>query len=57
MRLFKGSLAGLVLAGILTMMPAAAFAPVGAAARVGRGGEHAFFRWWSRIWRIHRSRL
>ena len=41
MRLVKGSLAGLVLAGILAMMPAAAFAR-GGAGQGGRGGEHAF---------------
>ena len=37
MRLIKGSLAGLVLAGILAMMPAAAFAHGG-----GGGGGHGF---------------
>jgi hypothetical protein len=37
MRLIKGSLAGLVLAGILTMMPAAAFAHGGGG---GGGGGH-----------------
>ena len=36
MRLIKGSLAGLVLAGILAMMPAAAFA------YGGGGGGHGF---------------
>jgi hypothetical protein len=41
MRLVKGSLAGLVLAGILAMMPAAAFAR-GGGGQGGRGGEHAF---------------
>ena len=42
MRLVKGSFAGLVLAGILAMMPAAAFAR-GGGGQGGRGGEHAFF--------------
>jgi hypothetical protein len=37
MRLIKGSFAGLVLAGILAMMPALAFAHGG-----GGGGGHAF---------------
>ena len=37
MRLIKGSFAGLVLAGILAMMPAPAFAHGG-----GGGGGHAF---------------
>src|SRR3984893_3877508 len=41
MRLVKGSLAGLVLAGILSMMPASAFAH-GGGGQGGRGGEHAF---------------
>ena len=40
MRLVKCSLAGLVLAGILAMMPAAAFAR-GGGGQGGRGGEHA----------------
>jgi hypothetical protein len=40
MRLVKGSFAGPVLAGILAMMPAAAFAQVGGG-QGGRGGEHA----------------
>jgi hypothetical protein len=41
MRLVKGSLAGLVLAGILAVVPAAAFAR-GGGGQGGRGGEHAF---------------
>ena len=41
MRLVKCSLAGLVLAGILAMMPAAAFAR-GGGGQGGRGGEHVF---------------
>src|SRR6202790_887234 len=41
MRLVKCSLAGLVLAGILAMMPAAAFAR-GGGGQGGRGEEHAF---------------
>jgi hypothetical protein len=41
MRLVKCSLAGLVLAGILAMMPAAAFAR-GGGGQGGRGAEHAF---------------
>ena len=41
MRLVKCSLAGLVLAGILAMMPAAAFIR-GGGGQGGRGGEHAF---------------
>jgi hypothetical protein len=41
MRLIKGSLAVLVLAGVLAMMPAAAFARWGGG-QGGRGGEHAF---------------
>ena len=41
MRLVKGPLAGLVLAGILAMMPAAGFAR-GGGGQGGRGGEHAF---------------
>ena len=41
MRLVKGSLAGLFLAGILATMPAAAFAR-GGGGQGGRGGEHAF---------------
>src|SRR6266446_3642932 len=39
MRLIKGSLAGVVLAGILAMLPAAAFAHGG-----GGGGGHGFGR-------------
>jgi hypothetical protein len=43
MRLIKGSLAGLVLVGILAMMPAAAFAHGGGGHGFGRGGGgHAF---------------
>jgi hypothetical protein len=41
MRLVKGSFAGPVLAGILAMMPAAAFAQ-GGGGQGGRGGERAF---------------
>jgi hypothetical protein len=41
MRSVKCSLAGLILAGILAMMPAAAFAR-GGGGQGGRGGEHAF---------------
>jgi len=41
MRLVKGSLAGLALAGILAMIPAAAFAR-GGGGQGGRGGEHVF---------------
>ena len=41
MRLIKGSFSGLVLAGILAMMPAAAFAR-GGGGQGGRGGEHVF---------------
>src|SRR6202022_449560 len=41
MRLVKCSLAGLVLAGMLAMMPAAAFAH-GGGSQGGRGGERAF---------------
>jgi len=41
MRSIKGSLAGLILTGILAMMPAAAFAR-GGGGQGGRGGGHAF---------------
>jgi hypothetical protein len=41
MRLIKGSLAGPVLAGILAMMPAAAFAH-GGGGHSGGGGGHGF---------------
>jgi hypothetical protein len=41
MRLVKGSLAGLVLAGILAMAPPAAFAR-GGGGQGGRGEQHAF---------------
>jgi len=43
MRLIKGSLAGLVLSGILAMMPAAAFAH-GGGGHGGGGGGHGFGR-------------
>ena len=42
MRLIKGSLAGLVLAGILAMMPPSAFAHGGGSGGHGFGGGHAF---------------